>query len=350
MYQSKGERAKSYFYNMRKFHNTIKRQLYDKYTKNISKLLDLACGKGGDLDKWVSNNIGHVIGYDINEKSIIEARRRVKEYRFPKRTEVEVYVKDLSKNIIEGNKDCDVVTSMFAFHYFFETKDTFDVIMKSIDNNLKDGGYFIGTMFDGESIKRVLQDGFYTLKDGDDIKFNIEAYRPLNDNPFGNKIGVYLKETVLDEPMDEYVVYFDKFVDIMKSRGYMLEESKMFGDIDLDKSRLNNIEKSVSYLNRYFVFKRQAAPSLCKEEAVYLMECDWPIDILSMKRERLINKYKKALDNKILKASPKSKMDYIYLRDNFENNDKILNDISIDSGVRNYYKKIYDMFMEDLNK
>jgi mRNA (guanine-N7-)-methyltransferase len=51
---------------MRRFHNNVKRQLYDKYTKNIYKLLDLACGKGGDLDKWVSNNIKYVVGYDID--------------------------------------------------------------------------------------------------------------------------------------------------------------------------------------------------------------------------------------------------------------------------------------------
>jgi hypothetical protein len=327
----------------------VKRQLYDKYTKNIDKLLDLACGKGGDLDKWVSNNIGHVIGYDINEKSIIEANRRVNEYRFPKKTKVELYVKDLSRNVIEGNGDCDVVTSMFAFHYFFESKDTFDTIMRSIDNNLKHGGYFIGTMFDGNSIKNILQNSFYTVKDGDDIKFNIEAYKPLNDNPFGNKIGVYLKDTVLDEPMDEYVVYFDKFVDIMKSRGYELEESKMFEDIDLDKSRLNNVEKSVSYLNRYFVFKRISS-SLCKQEYAYLTECEWPQDILEIKRVRIVNKYKKALDNKIIKASPKAKMDYIYLRDNFDKGEQIINDTTIDVNIRNYYKKIYDMFLDDLKK
>jgi mRNA (guanine-N7-)-methyltransferase len=350
MYQSKGERAKSYFYNMRRFHNAVKRQLYDKYTKNIGKLLDLACGKGGDLDKWVSNNIGHVIGYDINEKSITEAKRRVNEYRFPKKTEVELYVKDLSRNVIEGNGDCDVVTSMFAFHYFFETKETFDTIMKSIDNNLKPGGCFIGTMFDGESIKNILKDGLYTLKDGDDIKFNIEAYKTLNENAFGNKIGVYLKDTVLDEPMDEYVVYFDKFVEMMKLRGYELEESKMFEDIDLDKSRLNDIEKKISYLNRYFVFKRVSSTSLCKQESGYLMECDWPQDVIDMKRQRIINKYKKALDNKIMKASPKAKMDYIYLRDNFEKGEQILNDTTIDVMIRNYYKKIYDMFLDDLNK
>lgn len=349
MFQSKSERAKSYFFNMRRFHNNVKRQLYDKYTKNIDKLLDLACGKGGDLDKWVSNNIKTVIGFDIDEKSIIEAQRRVREYKSRTNTHVEVYVKDLSKNVIEGNKDCDVVTSMFAFHYFFESSDTFNTIMSSIDNNLKEGGYFMGTMFDGASLRKVLKDGDYTLKDDGEVKFNINVYKSLTDTPFGNRIGVYLKDTVLDVPMDEYVVYFDKFVELMNKRGYELVETKMFNELD-SGSKLNEVEKGVSYLNRYFVFKRKnikVEESLCKEESKYLMECDWPFDVNEIKRERLIKKYKKALDNKITNASERAKMDYLFLRDNFGKED-ILDNPKISNAIKKYYKKIYDMFLEDL--
>jgi mRNA (guanine-N7-)-methyltransferase len=350
MFQSKSERAKSYFYNMRRFHNNVKRQLYDKYTRNINKLLDLACGKGGDLDKWVSNNIKMVIGYDIDEKSIIEAQRRVNEYRTLNNTNVEVYVKDLSRNVISGNNDCDVVTSMFAFHYFFETEETFNNIMKTIDNNLKMGGYFVGTMFDGESIKRLLQDGDYTLKDNGEVKFNINVYKPLTDNPdnpFGNKIGVYLKDTVLDVPMDEYIVYFDQFVELMRIRGYDLVETKMFKYLDTN-SRLNEVEKSVSYLNRYFVFKKKGA-NLCKEESKYLMECDWPFDISELKKQRLLKKYKKALDNKISSASERLRMDYIFIKENF-GGDNILSNPDVSNNIKKYYEKIYGMFLQDLQK
>jgi mRNA (guanine-N7-)-methyltransferase len=333
---------------MRRFHNNVKRELYDKYTRDINKLLDLACGKGGDLDKWVSNNIKSVVGYDINERSILEARRRVNEYKYPINTKVDVNVRDLSRNVIDGNKDCDVVTSMFAFHYFFETEETFNTIMKSIDNNLKEDGYFIGAMFDGESIRNVLKNNVYILKDKDDIKFKIEAYNQLNDNAFGNKISVYLKDTVLDEPMDEYVVYFDKFVSLMKERGYELVESKMFKDLD-EKSKMNIIEKSVSYLNRYFVFKR-TSKGLCKQESNYLTVCDWPFNIEEIKRERLLKKYKKALDNKIMKASSsKDKIDYMFIRDNFEKYEDIIETVSSIT-VKNYFKKIYDMYIEDLKK
>jgi hypothetical protein len=335
---------------MRRFHNNVKRQLYDKYTKNIDKLLDLACGKGGDLDKWVSNNIKYVVGYDIDEKSILEAQRRVRDYKSSINTQVELYVKDLSKNVIDGNKDCDVVTSMFAFHYFFETEETFNTIMKSIDNNLKEGGYFMGAMFDGESLKSVLRNGDYKLSDNGEVKFNINVYKSLTDNVFGNKIGVYLKDTVLDEPMDEYVVYFDKFVDIMKVRGYELIDTRMFNELDKN-SKLNDIEKGVSYLNRYFVFKRIGkVKSICKVETNYLTECDWSFNVEKMRKERVLKKYKKALDNKMMSANTKAKMDYMFIRDNFENGAEVWDNISIPQTVRNYYKRIYDMFLEDLKK
>jgi SAM-dependent methyltransferase len=355
MFQSRIERAKSFFYNMRRYHNAVKRDLYNKYTLNINKLLDLACGKGGDLDKWISNNIKNVIGYDIDEKSIMEAKRRINKREDEDVTKVDVYVKDLSKDIIEGNKDCDVITSMFAFHYFFKSLDTFNVIMKSIDNNLKIGGYFIGTIFDGESVIKVLKNGDYILKDAktQDIKFMIKGYGESKENDlFGNRINVYLKDTVLDKPMDEYIVDFDKFVDIMKKRGYELIETKMFNELNLyGKDKLNDIELSVSNLNRFFVFKRnmQSDYSACKKESEYLMECDWSKEISEIRKQKYISKYKKALNNKIKNPSlsNKSKMDYIYLRDHFEKYDEILNNNVIDNKVRNYYKKIYEMFLKE---
>lgn len=58
------------FTNMRKFHNWIKRKMYNKYTRGISNLLELAVGKSGDLDKWYKNKITNVVGYDIDQDSI----------------------------------------------------------------------------------------------------------------------------------------------------------------------------------------------------------------------------------------------------------------------------------------
>lgn len=334
---------------MRRYHNNVKRQLYDKYTKNIGKLLDLACGKGGDLDKWVSNNIGHVVGYDINEKSIMEARRRVRDYNKPTNTKVEVYVKDLSRNIIEGTSDCDVITSMFAFHYFFESEETFNTIMKTIDNNLKMNGYFIGTMFDGDLISNLVKDSDqFELIDDDKVRFRIRRYNKVLKSLFGNKLSVYLNETVLDEPMDEYVVYFDLFVNEMRKRGYELVESKLFNEEYDGKYGLNDLEKRISFLNRSFVFKRTGAvlslPAVCVEETGYLIECKWPLS----KKDKLIEKYKKALLIKAQESNGILKEGYLFLMNNFERAPELIDDPSVERHLRAYLKDMYEMFNKQL--
>jgi len=261
MYQNREERAKSYFYKMRYFHNCIKRDLYNKYTKNINNLLDLACGKCGDLDKWVSNNIKNVVGYDINEMSIKEGERRINNYKHSGKlinTKINLHVMDLSLNIVDSERKCDVISSMFAFHYFFKSKETMSIIMDTINNNLRIGGYFIGTMFDGELINNILKENdIYELSDNNDVKFRLKIDNDNGNKLYGNKLSVYLKDTVLDEPMDEYIVNFEEFVNDMKRRGYELVDSRLFSELydELNYVKLNEIEKKVSFLNRTFVFK-----------------------------------------------------------------------------------------------
>ena len=52
---------------MRRYHNKIKENLYNTYCKNSNNILELCSGRGGDLHKWIANNIQNVVGYDINQ-------------------------------------------------------------------------------------------------------------------------------------------------------------------------------------------------------------------------------------------------------------------------------------------
>lgn len=338
MNQNRNQRAKSYFFNMRKYHNTIKRGLYNKYTKNIDNLLDLACGKGGDLDKWVTNKIKNVVGYDIDAVSIKEAERRVRDYN-SKVTKVSVYVKDLSEYVIPGSKKMDVISSMFAFHYFFKSKDTFETIMASIENNLKEDGIFMGAMFDGLKMRELIKNNNFELVDDKQLRFKVKLISE-SDSFFGNKISVFLKDTVLDEPMDEYLVYFSEFVKIMKKRNFELIESKMFSEL-YSNENLNNIEKSISFLNRTFVFKRnKSINSVCKTENNYLIDCEW-------KKSTVLEKYKDSLTYNINNTtSILLKKKYEFLRDNFE----YIDITQLPSDLRDYFKPIYTMYLLDVSK
>jgi hypothetical protein len=221
--------------------------------------------------------------------------------------------------------------------------------ISTIDNNLKMNGYFIGTMFDGELISNLVKETEqFELVDDDKVRFRIKSYGKLSKSLFGNKLSVFLNETVLDEPMDEYVVYFDLFVNEMRKRGYELVESKVFNEEYNTKYNLNDLEKRISFLNRSFVFKRTGdiltLPQVCVEETDYLIECKWP----SSKKDKLIEKYKKALSLKAQESNGILKEGYIYLMDNFERAEELIDDQSLDAYLRNYLKDIYEIFKKQL--
>jgi len=327
----------------------------------MENLLDLACGKGGDLDKWISNGVRCVRGYDIDVRSIEEANRRYLNTK--EKIDINFYVKDLSKNVLfPGEKKSDIVTSMFAFHYFFESRETFNVIMSSVENNIKEGGIFMGALFDGDSIRNLMNEGDYSLVDklGDKSReyFRVSKYRNITDDMFGNKISVLLKDTVLDKPMDEYLVYFSKFVEEMKRRGFELLESSMFSEWygRYGGNKMNNIEKSVSFLNRTFVFKKVKKAEdieVCFNHNNHLMECEWVSDVILEKfKKALIKKYKEyiLLDkyNKIeviMKIKIKNDFEYIY--NNFLFPDEIMKS-DVSKNIIEYYKTIYKMYIKSM--
>lgn len=65
---------------VKKFNNFIKQQLINHFcfasrAKGLS-VLDLCCGRGGDLGKWAKNGIAHYVGVDLSEALVVEAKRR----------------------------------------------------------------------------------------------------------------------------------------------------------------------------------------------------------------------------------------------------------------------------------
>lgn len=55
---------------LKQFHNNIKRWMIQTFACDCESLLDLACGRGGDLHKWVKANIKYVRGFDIAEEEV----------------------------------------------------------------------------------------------------------------------------------------------------------------------------------------------------------------------------------------------------------------------------------------
>jgi hypothetical protein len=273
----KPKRSESYFINMRRFHNDIKRKLISDNCLPTS-LIDLACGKGADLNKWVSHEINHVIGIDINKKNILIAKTRLENIKKIKKLEdtssYEFYEYDLRYyglfeflkkqnryNVIPS----DNITCNFAIHYFFQTENIFHKFLENVKRNLNLKGKFIITLFDGQKIYDLLKnENEISRSDDGEVMFSIKKmYTDIDTKPFfGQQIEVYLGgDTILSNDVSkEYVINIEEFIELMEEHEFKLLYRKSFESIytELNQSNsysMNEIEKEFSFLNTTLIFE-----------------------------------------------------------------------------------------------
>ena len=71
-YQSNIDRSELYLTEMNKFHNFVKKRLFDHIGKEKKhpNILDLACGKFGDYYKWINMNPNFILGVEYAQDNI----------------------------------------------------------------------------------------------------------------------------------------------------------------------------------------------------------------------------------------------------------------------------------------
>ncbi len=192
----------------------------------------------------------------------------------------------------KGVNGFDVSSMQFALHYMFQNKNSFYNFMRNVSECTKLNGYFISTCYDRKTIFKMLKkktDGqseeIYTNdkkiwsidKNYESLQFN------NNDSSLGYKISVY--QDSINQTLPEWLVNFDFLTETMEKYGFALisrDEAKHLGlpsgsgmFIELFNSMENEIkrnptskqnygdankmtpsEKRISFLNRFFVYKK----------------------------------------------------------------------------------------------
>lgn len=185
---------------LRKFHNDAKRALLELFAKRAGKLLDLACGRGGDLHKWRALEVKKVLGLDISGASIDEARARCAAIRADLRFSFERA--DLAEPWL-GADPYDVVSCMFALHYFFDTERAAQAIVKTAADNLREGGYFIGIVPDARQVLERIKYGPF-----DNGVMRVEALWQGKPQCFGSAYTCSILDTVTQRScVPEFLVY-----------------------------------------------------------------------------------------------------------------------------------------------
>jgi len=202
----------------------------------------------------------------------------------------------------------NVTSCQFAMHYFFKNKTTFHQLLRNIAECTKINGYYIGTCYDGRTVFNLLkslknEEGMTIMKEGRKIYEIIKMYDqtgfPDEDMSLGYSINVFQES--INQYFREYLVNFEYFTRIMEDYGFILvtkDEAKhmnlpngtgMFSElftlmeVELKSNPKNEAnyrkakymtpeEKRISFMNRYFVFKKIRDVDVKKMSHVILKE------------------------------------------------------------------------------
>jgi mRNA (guanine-N7-)-methyltransferase len=223
----------------RTYCNLVKKQmLYDAvhFIKNENEneneneisLLDLCSGRGGDMFKWYGLGIDRVYGVDSDKKSVVEAISRHKKSRyalqkFNSNTKVSFYnVSALDGVFIKSRlkQKVEIVSCMFALHYFFKDEGTLNQLFSVISSNLKDNGIFIGIGPDSHFINKLLNpEDPYTNPNVKIEKNNSNSYNFMITDNTNNDYFSFKGESL------EYII--DKTQLIKTAKKYNLEPIKI---------------------------------------------------------------------------------------------------------------------------
>ena len=158
------------------------------YAREELTVLDIGCGKGGDLQKWQNapQRVERYIGVDPAEVSIEQARGRYEEMRKRNKRAMraEFHIKDAYGEWIGdipsirevghdpnvgpeaggssrwGGGGFDVVSMMFCMHYAFESEAKARGMLRNVSGALKKGGRFIGVIPNSDVIRSKIE-AFY---------------------------------------------------------------------------------------------------------------------------------------------------------------------------------------------
>jgi len=206
------------------FNNFVKACLVSAFFKPCGQVLDMPCGRGGDLKKFRENKAGFYVGVDVVPERVREAEERYRGIKcfFPALFEVGDFTSPLSYS-----SRFDLVSCQFALHYAWSSESSARQVLRNAARHLKDGGVFVLTFPDWEAIVARLfrmidvhdphnyaveVDGGYLYRIGgphhylefrSPLRFH-DFMQSLQTEPFGQRYVYYQAGSV--EGLEEFVV------------------------------------------------------------------------------------------------------------------------------------------------
>jgi hypothetical protein len=191
------------------------------------------------------------------------------------------YIQNVMTGTFRGG--ADVAACMFAIHYFFESEETLNGLLRNLSDTVKVGGTFIGCCFDGDKIFQMLRNvpkgQSKTGQEGDVPIWTItKDYEHVDLTPDESSIGLGIDVNFISigSTHKEYLVPFELLTAKLATIGFRLLNVNELAELSLTSStntfdvshamaeksdakkkyNMSDSVKQFSFLNRWFIFKR----------------------------------------------------------------------------------------------
>lgn len=256
----------------------IKYTLFDILFKEIANkkpsVIDLAVGKGQDLNKYVSHGVSRLLGIDIDRVALNELLTRyyalASKYDSKVKMNVSIMQQDLSQpqaEIVDRIKSLwkvgndfvypDLIVCNLAIHYFIKTVDELSNVTSMIKSLLPSGGLFMYTTFNGKAIHQLLLDspnGEWISQVSGSVKYRIiKKYPGEQLHEFGQTIQVKLPFTG-DDLYEENLVNIDLVNETFESMGMQVLKTGSYSDFfPLLRTKHKAVEEDLSDDDKLFI-------------------------------------------------------------------------------------------------
>ncbi len=255
---------------MRKYHNKIKSNMYQKI-KGGKYLLDIGSGGGGDIQKWKNINLNKIVAVEPNMNNILEFKNRLMQSKYQNNLEIISSLDNIEMKInialnrndkvilintggedfdlitsvislfIPGGK-VDVVVSMLSLSFFWldvslNNSRMLDGLIKTIHNNITEYGKFYYLTIDGDIVQEYMKPAF-----GGPLLDTINFYEGegiINYNHLESIVQIYLKNTIVTGTTPDR-----KNLDIINMISFQSEGLVKMDDLLL---KLTNMDQGFSY-------------------------------------------------------------------------------------------------------
>lgn len=191
-----------------------------------------------------------------------------------------------------GKGGFDVVSNQFSIHYFFKNRNTLNGFLRNLSECCKVGGYVVGTSYDGRKVFRELEtkangEGIFIMEKEKKMweirkRYDADVFEN-NASCIGYQIDVYQES--INKVFPEYLVNYEYLVRLMEAYGFNILSKKEAKELGLpngiggfselfvkmeEQVRSGRLRKSdvgkallmtpdqkrISFLNKYFIFKK----------------------------------------------------------------------------------------------